>query len=143
MAIDYKGYIGMQDPTAIPKVAEGLTYMRMFNEANRNDGNQPTYTDEAMEEYRKLYAADPDNFDWQKAILKGSGFTQNHFLSLSANSGIIRVAPSFGYSTQDGLIKNTGFKRYVFRNNMDITPSDKFTVRMDLSVTNKNRKQIL
>lgn len=63
LAVNYKGYIGMQDPTAIPKVADGLTYMRMFNEANRNDGNQPTYTDEAIEEYRKLYAADPDNFD--------------------------------------------------------------------------------
>ncbi|MGB3064297.1 SusC/RagA family TonB-linked outer membrane protein [Sphingobacterium thalpophilum] len=142
LAIHYKGYIGMQDPTAIPKVADGLTYMRMFNEANLNDGNQPTYTDEAIAEYSRLYAENPDNFDWQKAILTGSGFTQNHFLSLSANSGIIRVAPSFGYSTQDGLIKNTGFKRYVFRNNMDITPSEKFTVRMDLSMTNKNREQI-
>lgn len=142
LSVDYKGYTGFQDPTAIPKVSDGFTLMRMFNEANINDGNQITYTEADIEEFRKLYEADPSNFDWQNAILTENGFTQNHFLGLMANSGIIRVAPSFSYSTQDGLLKNTGFVRYTFRNNMDITPSEKFNIKLDASVTNRNRTQI-
>lgn len=142
LSVDYKGYTGFQDPTAIPRVSDGFTLMRMFNEANINDGNQITYTEADIEEFRKLYEADPSNFDWQNAILTENGFTQNHFLGLMANSGIIRVAPSFSYSTQDGLLKNTGFVRYTFRNNMDITPSEKFNIKLDASVTNRNRTQI-
>lgn len=142
LSVDYKGYTGFQDPTAIPKVSDGFTLMRMFNEANINDGNQITYTEADIEEFRKLYEADPSNFDWQNAILTENGFTQNHFLGLMANSGIIRVAPSFSYSTQDGLLKNTGFVRYTFRNNMDITPSEKFNIKLDASVTNRTRTQI-
>ena len=142
LIVNYKGYLGTQDPTALPKVSNGFTLMRMINEANINDGNQITYKDEDIEEFRKLYNEDPSNFDWQKAIMTGSGFTQNHFVSLMANSGILKMAPSFSYSTQDGLIKNTGFTRYNFRNNMDITPNDKLTIKIDASITNKNRNQI-
>lgn len=142
IAIDYKGYVGFQEPTAIPKVSDGFTLMRMFNEANINDGNQIIYTDADIEEFRKLYEADPSNFDWQGAILTENGFTHNHFVGLMANSGIIRVAPSFSYSTQEGLLKNTGFTRYNFRNNMDIAPSEKLSIKMDVAVTNKNRRQI-
>lgn len=142
LSVDYKGYTGFQEPTAIPKVSDGFTLMRMINEANINDGNQITYIEADIEEFRQLYEADPSNFDWQSAILTESGFTQNHFLGLMANSGIIRVAPSFSYSTQDGLLKNTGFVRYTFRNNMDITPNEKINIKIDASVTNRNRTQI-
>lgn len=142
LAIDYKGYVGIQSPTALPKVTTGHTYIRMFNEANINDGHQPTYTDQMIQDFNNLYEADPSRFDWQDAIITQNGFTQNHFLGLMASSGIIRVAPSFSYSTQDGLIKNTGFERYTFRNNMDVTPSEKFNIKIDVSLTNKNRTQI-
>lgn len=142
LTVDYKGYTGFQEPTALPKVSDGFTLMRMINEANINDGNQITYTDSDIEEFRALYESDPSNFDWQNAIMTESGFTQNHFLGLMANTGIIRVAPSFSYSTQDGLLKNTGFVRYSFRNNMDITPSERVNIKIDAAVTNRNRTQI-
>lgn len=141
-SVDYKGYLGFQDATAIPEVTDGFNYMKVFNEASVNDGNSILYSEENIEEFRKKYEADPKNFDWQDAILQGSGFTQNHFLGLNATSGIIRVAPSFSYVSQDAVIKNTGFKRYTLRNNMDITPSEKFNIKLDLSLVNKDRLQI-
>lgn len=142
LAVDYKGYAGFQSPTAIPEVTNGFNYMDVFNKASINDGNDTLYFERDIEDFRKLYEADPKNFDWQDAILQGSGFTQNHFVSLNANSGIIRAAPSFSYVTQDAVIKNTGFERYTLRNNMDITPSEKFNIKFDISLTNRNRKQI-
>lgn len=140
--VNYKGYVGKQDATRIPEVTDGLTFMNVFNEANKNDGGGDLYDDAAIADFKEKYAADPDNFDWQKAILDGSGLTHNHFVSLMANTGKISVMPSVGYADQDGIIKNTGYKRYNIRNNMDIRPNDKVTLKFDLALTNSNRLQI-
>jgi TonB-linked SusC/RagA family outer membrane protein len=142
ISVNYKGYVGKQMPTAIPKVTNGLTYMRVYNEANMNDYGTEVYSEKEMEDFQKKYNEDPDNYDWQKAILKGSGFMQSHFISLNVNNGILHVTPSLSYVDQEGLIKNTDFKRYIFRNNMDITPGDKISISLDVAVTNKDRKQI-
>lgn len=142
MAVNYRGYVGKQTPTEIPEVTDGLTYMNVFNDASMNDNGIKIYSDQDIEDFRQKYNQDPKNYDWQDAIFQGSGLTQNHFISVMANTGIVRVAPSISFVEQDGIIKNTNFKRYTFRNNLDITPSDKFNIKFDVSVTNKNRTQI-
>ncbi|HMF72523.1 MAG TPA: SusC/RagA family TonB-linked outer membrane protein, partial [Flavitalea sp.] len=142
LSVNYKGYVGKQVPTAIPKVTDGLTYMRVFNDASMNDNGIKIYSDQDIEDFRKKYEADPKNYDWQDAIFDGSGLTNNHFISLAVNSGIVRVAPSLSFTDQEGIIKNTNFKRYIFRNNLDITPSKNFSIKFDVAVTNKDRKQI-
>ncbi|WP_083206668.1 SusC/RagA family TonB-linked outer membrane protein [Chryseobacterium sp. CBo1] len=142
LSAQYRMYSGWQMATAIPKVTDGLTYMKVFNDASMNDNGTKIYSDDAINAFTQAYNKDPNNYDWQKAILQGSGFLQDHYLSLSAKSGIISVAPSFGYLQQDGIIKNTDFSRFTFRNNMDITPNDQWNIRMDLSFVNKDRKQI-
>lgn len=142
MSVNYKGYVGKQTPTAIPKVTNGLTYMKVFNDASMNDNGIKIYSDQDIEDFKQKYAANPSNYDWQDAILQGSGLMHNHFISLSANNGIVRVTPSLSFADQEGIIKNTNFKRYVFQNNLDITPSDKFNIKFDVAVTNKDRLQI-
>ena len=142
LSVNYKGFVGKQTATAIPKVTDGLTYMRVFNDASMNDNGIKLYSDQNIEDFRKKYEANPKNYDWQDAILDGSGLMQNHFISLSANSGIVRVTPSLSFTDQEGIIKNTNFKRYIFRNNLDITPSKKFSIKADIAVTNKDRRQI-
>lgn len=142
LSVNYKGYFGRQTPTAIPKVTDGLTYMKVFNDASMNDNGIRIYSDQNLEDFRKKYAENPANYDWQDAILQGSGLTNSHFISLTANSGIVRTAPSLSYVEQEGIIKNTNFRRFIFRNNLDITPSSKFNIRFDVAVTNKDRLQI-
>lgn len=142
LTAQYRVYTGWQRATAIPKVTDGLTYMKVFNDASMNDNGTKIYSDDAINAFTEAYNKNPSNYDWQKAILQGSGFLQDHYLSLSAKSGIISVSPSFGYSKQEGIIKNTDFTRFTFRNNMDITPNDQWNIRVDLSFLNKDRKQI-
>ena len=142
LSVNYKGYVGRQTPTAIPKVTDGLTYMKVFNDASMNDNGIKIYSDQNLEDFRKKYAENPANYDWQDAILQGSGLTNSHFISLTANSGIVRTVPSLSYVEQEGIIKNTNFRRFIFRNNLDITPSPKFNIRFDVAVTNKDRLQI-
>lgn len=141
-SVNYKGYIGKQEATNIPELTDGLTFMNVFNDANTNDYGYALYSDEAIAEFKEKQAANPSNYDWQKAILNGSGFTHNHFVSLMANSDKIYVMPSFSYSSQEGIIKNTGFERFVFRNNMDIKPNDRLSLKFDVSFSNSDRLQI-
>jgi TonB-linked SusC/RagA family outer membrane protein len=138
----YRGYVGWQDATDIPKVTDGLTYMRMFNEASLNDGGTELYSEADIAEFREKYAADPKNYDWQGAILNGSGFTHNHFVSLTASTGNLLIMPSFSYTSQDGIIKNTGYERYVFRNNIDVELAKNLHMKLDMSFTNGDRQQI-
>jgi len=141
-SVNYRGYIGKQEATDVPKVTDGETFMNVYNEANMNDNGYNLYSEAEIAEFKEQFAADPSNYDWQKATLSGSGFTHNHFVSLMASSDKIQVMPSLSYSSQDGIIKNTGFKRYVFRNNMDIKPNDKLSMKVDLSFSNGDRLQI-
>ncbi|MVZ62832.1 SusC/RagA family TonB-linked outer membrane protein [Sphingobacterium humi] len=138
----YKGYTGWQDATFIPEVTDGRTFMRVFNEASKNDGGSEVYSQQNFDEFDQLYAENPDNYDWQKAILSGDGFTHNHYVSLSTGTEKIRVNPSLSYVKQNGLIKNTNFQRYNFRNNMDINPNDKLNIKLDFSANNRDRLQI-
>ncbi|MBE0674033.1 MAG: TonB-dependent receptor [Bacteroidales bacterium] len=141
-SVNYRGYIGKQAATDIPEVTDGETFMNVYNEASMNDNGYNLYSETEIAEFKEKYAEDPSNYDWQKAILNGTGFTHNHFISLMASSDKIRVMPSVSYSSQDAIIKNTGFKRYVFRNNMDIKPNDKISIKVDLSFSNSDRLQI-
>jgi TonB-linked SusC/RagA family outer membrane protein len=142
MSVNYRGYVGRQSPTAIPEVTDGLTYMNVFNDASMNDNGIRIYSDQDIEDFKEKYSQNPKNYDWQDAIFQGSGLTHNHFISVMANTGIIRAVPSLSFVEQEGNIKNTNFKRYTFRNNLDITPSEKLNIKFDVSVTNKNRTQI-
>src|SRR5690606_38150879 len=54
----------------------------------------------------------------------------------------IRIMPSFSYVSQDGIIKNTGYERYILRNNMDIKVNDKLSLKLDMSYTKGDRLQI-
>lgn len=140
--VNYRGYVGLQEPTFIPRVTDGETFMSFFNVANMNDNGYNLYSEDEISTFREHFAKDPSNYDWQKEILSGSGLTHNHFVSLTMNSGKISTMPSFAYSSQKGILKNTGYDRYMFRNNMDIKPNDKLSFKIDFSVTNGERLQI-
>ena len=53
------------------------------------------YSEDEISTFRERYTEDPSNYDWQKEILSGSGFTQDHFVSLKMNYDKISAMPSF------------------------------------------------
>ena len=52
------------------------------------------------------------NYNWQKAILHNNAPTQNYTLSVSNGTGSNRVYFSGQYQDQDGILVNTGYKKY-------------------------------
>ncbi len=73
--------------------------------------NKGGYTDEEI-------ANLGEGTDWQDAMLRNA-FRQSHEVSISGGGDKGRYAFSANYSNQDGIIINSGFKRYNFHLNAD------------------------
>ena len=142
--VTYRGYVGWQDPVVYPDVVGPEDFMRLQSIAERNDGlTTPTYSDEYIANYRKNNFLDPDAFpiiDWQKRLMTGNGFTHSHIVTMNAGTDRIRNMSSFGYLSQNGIIKNTSFERFNLRNNLDVQIHKKLKFSFDISGTYSNRE---
>ena len=143
--VQYDGYVGWSTPTDVPQTVGAEDYMKLSRETSENDGSQSIYTDDYIANYGKYHAIDPDNYpltDWKKAILTGSGLSQNHTLNLTTSNDRISVMTSLGYMDQEGIIKRTDYKRYNLRNNMNVQITKKLAMKLDLSVLSSNRNYL-
>ena len=141
-SISYSGYVGWQRPTDLPDMVNALEYKELTNATNIQDGKDPTYDEETMYLWSKNVGKDQDLYpdtDWQKAVLTGSGFTHNHSVSLGIGTERIKMLTTFGYANQDGLIENSGYQRFSFRNNADVIFNDKLSMKMDISFSNGDK----
>lgn len=134
--INYAGSFGWQTPTALPKYIGSAEYAEMYNEALKNDGKSPKFTESEIQKFRD--GSDPDNYpdtDWQDLLYQGSGFQTNHNVNVAGGTDKARYMASVGYLQQDGVIKLTGKKQYNVRTNLDINPISKLEVGINLSYT--------
>ena len=139
-SITYKGMVGWQAPTDLPEVVDAAEFRELTNAMNINDGTTPTYDN--VDEYRANMGTDPDlypNTNWQDVILQGSGFMHRHSVSMSATTDRIKMRSMFGYSNRDGIVNNSNFTRYNFRNNLDVKLHKKLTLALDMAFTNSDR----
>lgn len=79
--------------------------------------------------------------DWQDEILQ-VGSTQSHNLSISGQSGGTNYFSSLSYHGEEGIIKNTGYRRYQARLNLDQKVGDKFTFGIKLNTSLEKNKQV-
>ena len=56
--------------------------------------------------------------DWQE-LFYSTGRVSNYDISISAGSDIINYRLSLNFYDEDGIVRNTGFKRYALRGNFD------------------------
>lgn len=141
--IAYRGYVGWQQAVTRPDLVNAEEYMTLSREATEHDGGESIYTDEYIKNYRMNNWLDPDAFpitDWQSLLMTGSGLTHNHNVTMSASYGKIRTMASFGYLSQEGIIKSSKYDRYNFRNNLNVDFNDKFRMRLDVSAIYGHRK---
>jgi TonB-linked SusC/RagA family outer membrane protein len=72
--------------------------------------------------------------DWQGAAFRNAP-TQNHNLTISGGNVKVRYLLSGNYLNQDGIIKNTDFKRYGLRANVDAQPFSRLKLSASLSLS--------
>ncbi len=79
------------------------------------------------------------NTDWQKAITQ-TAFTQSHSLSMSGGSSELSYRGSVGYTSQQGVVINTGKAMVTARLNIDQKSlGDKLEIRYGVSGSVTNR----
>jgi TonB-linked SusC/RagA family outer membrane protein len=105
-------------------------YAALANEARVVRGDDPLYTDEEMNLIR--YHLDQDLYpdvDWQKEIMKRTGFQQTYYLSAQGGGDIARYFISLGLSNEGAAYKmdpnspynaDIGYNTYNYRANLDI-----------------------
>ncbi len=142
--VSYNGYVGWQRATDLPEKVGAIDHMLMTNQAYTNIGKSPLYSDDYINEYRQNMHTDPDRYpdtDWYDECLTNNGLMQNHFVTLSGGSQRIRTLASVGYLDQNGIIENSGYKRYTFRMNTDMEISKQFTAKIDAHGALTKRKE--
>lgn len=134
--VTYSGYYGIQNPIRIPKYLNSYDYATLYNEAQLNDGVDPSdlaYSDEDIQKYKDH--SDPythPDVDWNKERLRENVPIQRHSISMTGGSTSIRYFASFGILDQDGVIPNNNYKNYSVRTNIDadITKTTKLSINL-------------
>ncbi|HEY9262057.1 TonB-dependent receptor [Chitinophaga sp.] len=132
--VHYNGYFGKQKPTNLPDYLPSWQAASLFNEVQKNEGKTVRYTDAEIEKFKN--GSDPDNYpntDWLGLIYSGTGNQQNHYLDFSGGNDKTQYMFSLGYLSQDGIIKNTGLKRYNTRLNLNSKINSRLSVFANLS----------
>ncbi|MCG2617244.1 TonB-dependent receptor [Terrimonas sp. NA20] len=111
MAVNYNGYVGMQEPATRLKLLNAKEYATLSNEAFAAGGGTG------------LLFPNPDALgegtNWQDQIFSNNALIQNHDISISAGSEKSTYYFSLGYFEQEGVVmpEISAYKRYNARLN--------------------------
>jgi TonB-linked SusC/RagA family outer membrane protein len=134
--VTYSDYFGKQKATALPDFLPSWQAATLFNQAQVNEGQTPTYSDADIQKFKN--GSDPINYpntDWLGLLYQGSGFQQNHYLGVNGGTDKTQYAFSLGYFDQDGIIQKTNTQRYTSRLNITTKINDRLSAYADLSYT--------
>lgn len=142
--ITYNGAVTVNSNTRFPKFLNGPDYMEWYNKGtdmdndyNAHTGADPVpyvYTQDQIDALRNGTNTNPllGNTDWIGELTGRHSMSQQHSVSVSGGTDKVKYFTSVGLLDQDGVVKNTGFKRYNIRTNIDADLNDYFSVNVGL-----------
>lgn len=122
--VSYQGSYGWQEIRKKLSLLDASQWAALYNDITASLGQSPTYSDADIANLGK-------GTDWQSAALR-KGIVQNHQISVNGGDNKTRYALSGNYFSQDGILLNTGFKRYSGRVNLERTVSNSFKVGVNI-----------
>lgn len=105
-------------------------YASLVNEAYTNDKLTPPYNDSQLAQIAGLGRGT----DWQDAIYR-TGKTQNYQITFSGGDSKSSYAISGNYFDQEGIVINSGFRRYSVRLNLDRKLNEVLKVGTNFSIS--------
>lgn len=127
ITFSYSGRTGVGKPMKTHEVINNTAdHMMLINLAQKNSGLNPPYSQVQIDEWREKSKTDPigyPNTDWWKALTKDN-VKMNHHLSARGGNEKLNFFTSVGYYSDNGLIPNTAYERWNFRNNMTFKVTD-------------------
>lgn len=143
--ISLNSQVRMHQPLTFPRPLGAYDYAVLYNEALRNQGLAPSYTDADLEHWQ--LGDDPyghPDVDWYDALVKDHFWEQQHILNLTGGTETVKYYVSGEYNYAGGPFKEgegleTKYDRYNLRTNFDfsITPSTELSVKLNGRIENK------
>lgn len=124
--VSYEGYIGVQIPVNVMKLASKDQYIELVNEANANTtGYVP-----------KVAANYPASTDWYSQLLRNA-IMHNHSLDISGATEKTSYSVGANYFFQEGIMSaKNDYDRYNFRTRVDQKVNDWFKMGFNSVVSN-------
>jgi len=123
--VNFNMYIGQQKVVKKLKVLNGKQFADVFNQALVNAGEDPAYDVDTV----------TTNTNWQDLLYKNAP-VRNYQLSIQGGTDKSKYYISGAYFDQDGIIRNSGFKRYSAKINFDQQVTDQFKIGTSLNMAN-------
>ncbi|MCE6989776.1 TonB-dependent receptor [Dyadobacter sp. CY323] len=142
--IQFETYYGIQEVAKKVDLLNAREYAEYNTEARNNawvdQGGKATDPNEVRVDRYKVpeMFANPSQLgkgtDWQDAIFRTAP-VQNCQVSISGGNENTQYLVSANYFDQEGIVINSGFKRYSFRINLDTKLSERLKMGVNLSPT--------
>lgn len=131
-SIDFSAYAGVQTPNPAYKMLGAKEYanLRRWAWYNADPLTYPLNTGKAdsaifnpleLQTIKNGY----NGYDWQKAVTNPRALEQSYSLSVGSGNAQNRIYLSGNYLNQDGILKNTNFKKYGAHFSIESTLSER------------------
>lgn len=146
--VNYNLKLGQQEVFNKVDALTGREFAVLAIEARNNTladaGNSPLDGDDfrpdnlTIGQFQDFLNSGKAGTDWQNAIFQKALF-QDHQLSVTGGTENVKYLISGNFLDQQGIVRNSGFKRYSLRGNVDAKVSKRVDVGLKLSPTYTNQ----
>ncbi|MEG2945989.1 MAG: SusC/RagA family TonB-linked outer membrane protein, partial [Bacteroidales bacterium] len=119
--ITYNGYVGIQTPTNMMKMANSTQYAQMLREKDV-DGSQLAVLNKSIELWGGENGIPAANTNWYDELTRNA-FMQNHSVDITGGTEKAAYTVGLSYLKQDGIMKyNSEYERFTLRTKGDYKP---------------------
>ncbi len=133
--VDYSSSVSFQQVAKKFDLLNATEWAMLVNEADDLNARPHTFSDQQIAEMGV-------GTDWQDVMYR-TAVTQRHMLSLSGGTENIRYMVSGNYTDQQGVIIETGLKRYSTNINLDANIGKKLTFGTSLMYSHTDNQRAL
>jgi TonB-linked SusC/RagA family outer membrane protein len=130
----YNGFVGTQDPTVYPKMMNPFEYVSTFNEALKNEGKQPRFSAQQLEDYKAGRAGT----DYYALTFRNRSLQTQHNINVSGGSEAVKYFFSGGYTNQQGMFEAINYQNYSLRSNVDAKINQNLTISGDFDANSRS-----
>lgn len=124
--VNYDFYTGIQSANEL-EVLSTQEYIQVLNGIAVDSGNEPVFTQSGINEIGA-------GVNWQKQIYRDAPIS-NHNLSASGGDENTTFYASLNYYDQEGVVKNSGIKKYIGRVNLERDLGEKVKLGLNINTS--------
>jgi len=136
--ISYDGYYGFKQAYENINLMNGEQYARFARVANGVDPNDASQDADFLGPLLAENIRNGISTNWLGEVLQ-DGIQQDHQLAVRGGTDAVRYYISGGYYDEEGVVRQSDFKRYSLRVNVDATLSDRLLLGVSSTATADER----